>query len=194
VTITRIAMNEEEARKRGSNPRPLGSGYGTSAERYWLYDTHAGLCLSTSEENGYDDSDFYALVWNEEKGAPEKVMYASTRFWSYPCVVSIDATPEVRAKFEAWWDEQQREIRRARQAREAAEPRKGKTIRVVRGRKVPIGTTGVCIWRGQGKAFTWYQARNGAPERVGLKTENGEVFWTALRNVEVVQEQERVAA
>ena len=75
---------------------------------YWtgvliLSESHQGLCLQDREANGYDDSDWYMLVWNPEKGAPEEVLFASTRGWSYPCYASQpDATPEVRAAYEAW--------------------------------------------------------------------------------------------
>ena len=64
----------------------------------------------------------------------------------------------------------------------------GKTVKVVKGRKVPIGTVGVCFWMGQ----TNY-GKYGDPwgiytkERIGIKNEAGEVFWTALDNVELVR-------
>lgn len=45
-----------------------------------------------------------------------------------------------------------------------------------KGRKVAKGTTGQCIWVGKGNFG----------ERVGLKTQAGDVFWTAISNVEVV--------
>lgn len=56
---------------------------------------------------------------------------------------------------------------------------KGSTLKVVRGRKVPIGTTGVCIWNGEGKKAAWGR-------RVGIKDSDGEVHWTAEKNCEVV--------
>jgi hypothetical protein len=69
----------------------------------WTYQTHVGLCIQEWERNGYDDSDFYMRVWNEEKGEPETIMFATTRGWSYPCLASrVDATPEVLAKYAAW--------------------------------------------------------------------------------------------
>src|SRR5215469_6460049 len=41
-----------------------------------LWDTHTGLCLSEFERNGYDDSDFFMVVWNPEKAQPETIMFA----------------------------------------------------------------------------------------------------------------------
>ena len=70
----------------------------------------------------------------------------------------------------------------------------GKTVRVVKGRKVPKGTTGVCFWMGQtnyGKygdpwgIYTRY--------RIGIKDDDGEVYWTALDNIELVRLPEAVS-
>lgn len=75
---------------------------------YFLYETHKGLCLKDYENNGYHDSDFYMLVWNKEKAAPESILFASTRGWSYPCYGSKpDATPEIRAEYAAWQQRQE---------------------------------------------------------------------------------------
>lgn len=52
-------------------------------------------------------------------------------------------------------------------------PRKGAMAKVFKGRKVPIGTEGICIWIGNGE---W-----GA--RVGIKDAAGDVYWTAADNV-----------
>ena len=62
----------------------------------------------------------------------------------------------------------------------------GKTVRVVKGRKVPKGTVGVCFWIGQ----TDY-SKYGDPwgiytcYRIGIRDNAGEVYWTALDNVVV---------
>jgi hypothetical protein len=51
---------------------------------------------------------------------------------------------------------------------------KGVRARVVKGRKVPVGTEGVVVWIGAGDYG----------ERCGLKDDAGNVHWTALANVE----------
>jgi hypothetical protein len=53
-------------------------------------------------------------------------------------------------------------------------PKKGSPARVVKGRKVAVGTTGIIIWTGDG---------NYGP-RVGLKDDSGQVHWTAASNCE----------
>lgn len=68
-----------------------------------LYTTHHGLCLFEREMNGYDDSDFYMTVWNPETKNTSEIMFATTRGWTYPCMASrADATPEVRAEYDAY--------------------------------------------------------------------------------------------
>lgn len=70
---------------------------------------------------------------------------------------------------------------------------KGSTVTVVRGRKVPIGTTGVVIWVGEGRSYGprpryrggWYEAP--PPARIGVKDAAGTVHWTAASNVEVTE-------
>lgn len=66
-----------------------------------LCHTHVGLVLSLGEDNGYDDSDFWAIVWDPQKGQTERITYASTRGWTYDLGASIDATDEVKAAYAA---------------------------------------------------------------------------------------------
>ena len=63
---------------------------------------------------------------------------------------------------------------------------KGTTVKVVRGRKIPLGTTGQVIWKGQNQ-WGW---------RVGIKVDptKEEVLWTALGNVEAIYDDARVVA
>lgn len=103
---------------------------------------------------------------------------------------AVDADADLIARWHAW--EKAEEDRKARERdaayarqikeREEAEartPRKGRTVRVVKGRKVPIGTVGRCIWRGE----------SAYGPRVGIKVEGvAEPYWTAASNVEVVVE------
>lgn len=63
---------------------------------------------------------------------------------------------------------------------------KGSTLKVVRGRKVPQGTVGLCIWHGFGKKEAW-------GKRVGIKDSEGTVHWTAEKNCAVVEAGERKA-
>jgi hypothetical protein len=131
---------------------------GATLDTYWskpnapIYTktTHKGLVLQTYERNGYDDSDFYAVVWNEDKGCCEHICYASTRGWSYPNGASVDATPEVVAKADALAAKAKAEAAEKRAAREAITPTKGKTVRVItksRGKDAPeVGESGTVFY------------------------------------------------
>lgn len=62
-----------------------------------------------------------------------------------------------------------------------------KRVRVVKGRKVPLGTEGVVFWMGSHD-----YSRYGDPwgiytsYRAGIRADDGTVYWTAVDNIEVV--------
>ena len=104
--------------------------------------TYVGAVLDTYEHNGRDDSDFYAVVWDETEQRVKEVQYATTRGWTYNNGATVDATPEVWEKAQNW----QRAINIAREESDIrakyARAYVGATVTVVRGRKVPKGFTG----------------------------------------------------
>lgn len=193
MAIVRMANKREEIPAGASNVKdvsdrwrpaidPKPDGYWTPERvkefSLFTYETHNGFCLRERERNGYNDSDFYMTVWNPETKKPEEIEFASTRGWSYPCYGSyVDATPEVKAEYEAYELERSRKAAEERARVEMTTPRKGKTLKVVKGRKVPVGTTGVCVWIGDGRFG----------KRCGVKDSAGMVHWTALSNVGVVK-------
>lgn len=75
-------------------------------EALYMQISYEGCVLETRERNLYDDSDFYALVWDETEQRVKSVEYATTRGWTYPNHADVDATPEVRAKAEAYYKRQ----------------------------------------------------------------------------------------
>ena len=176
MPIIHMTSRPEDAPAGAVNLRKLEEYSGQKLDNLWLYETHHGLCISDYERNGYNDSDWYMVVWNHEKQAPESIEFASTRGWSYPCYGSRpDATPEVIALYAAYQAEAERKYREERERAEAARPARGKVLKVVRGRKVSIGTMGTCFWVGDSR---W-------GKRVGIKDAAGTVHWTAISNVEV---------
>lgn len=74
-----------------------------------IYETHHGLCLFETERNGYHDSDFFMTIWNEDKQIPERIQFATTRGWCYPCFGSRpDASQEIWEKYNKWKREDNR--------------------------------------------------------------------------------------
>ncbi len=156
-----------------------------------MHVTHQGVVLfDDGEYNGRDDSDFYATVWNAEKGTTERVTFASTRGWTYRNGATADATPEVLAAYEAFVVATRKLMAQQAAAAEAAVPRKGRTVVVARGRKVPKGTTGTVVWYGAGKQYGYY---SGASMRVGVKDAAGRVHFTDAKNVDVIAQMEAAA-
>jgi hypothetical protein len=163
----------------------------------YMMTTHVGLVLETREYNGYDDSDFYAIVWNEEKGETERVDYASTRGWTYPNGAAVDATPEVRAKYEAYMGRMRDAARQAAVDAEARRPARGKQVKIVRGRK-HYGQTGRIFWQGANRFRTYYRNGYNQPDalhnqRFGIETADGEKFFVGGDYVEVILPESELA-
>ena len=70
-----------------------------SDDPIYVRKTHAGRVLETYERNGYDDSDFYAVVFDEDNCGFSHVEYATTRGWTYANGATVDYEKKiVRAK------------------------------------------------------------------------------------------------
>lgn len=85
------------------------------------------------------------------------------------------AVGKVRAAYEAAREAKAELERTLAEIEEAKRIAKGRTVVVVRGRKVAKGTTGTVIWYADGVYGP----------RVGLKDDAGTVHFTAAKNVEV---------
>lgn len=121
--------------------------------------TYQGAVLAKRERNYRDDSDFYAVVWDEAEQRVKEVDYASTRGWTYTNGAKEDATPEVLAKARAYETAAALAAAQARARRAAAAPAKGKRVRVTGGRKVPVGTEGTVFWADRTVAFRFRNYR-----------------------------------
>lgn len=105
----------------------------------------AGAVLDIYERNGRDDSDFVAIVWDEAAGKVRDVEYGTTRFWTYNNSAGVDATEEVKAKAAAYWLARHRATVEVSLRRKYASPYVGAAVTVIRGRKVPKGSTGTVL-------------------------------------------------
>lgn len=104
--------------------------------------TYVGAVLDVYENNGYHDSDFYAVAWDGEKVVD--VQYATTRGWTYANFADVDATQEVIGAATAWWLAAMKRTA-AYAIRGNKTPYIGATATVVQGRKVKPGTSGLVI-------------------------------------------------
>ncbi len=151
--------------------------------------SYEGCVLRISEKNGYDDSDFYALVWDEESQSTKSIMYATTRGWTYNNWAVVDATDEVKAKVY----EQGLKVGYANAVSEnitqAKQVAKGKRVVKVKGIvRTGKGKEGTIFWirddrRTEPKLGLWKTGTF----RIGFKTDQGEAIWANSDQVEVLE-------
>lgn len=133
-----------------------------------------GRVLVVVEENGYDDSDWYATYAEDAEDGGYKfrrVLVGSTRFGGFDPMPKVDASHEMFTAYlaarKAAFDKYDAE--RAEDA--AATPDKGKRVVVVGGRKYK-GKMGHVFWRGEDQFRRGYGGYQ--PMRVGVKFDDGE--------------------
>lgn len=135
----------------------------------------------------HDDSDFFMLWWNEEKGAPEEFCFASTRGWSYPCYGSYkDATPEVMAKYQAWKTAREEEARINHDIEQSKLPKWGREVRIIKGRKHPLGLTGDVFWTSEPEHSRYNPFAIPTASRIGVRLADGNRIFIAATNLEVI--------
>lgn len=142
---------------------------------------YAGCVLGEREHNGYDDSDFFARVWDEAQGAVVEVRYHTTRCASGGRV-EIDATAAVRAKARAWESACAERAAAERARLLQALPACGDQVQVElsRGARRHLhGKTGTVCWQGPSKlargdqrAVDWRVAVEIDGERIYLSESN----------------------
>jgi hypothetical protein len=166
-------------RRTGSEERAQGLGETVR--------THVGLVVkSGSTYLGDGDSTYWAVV-SDGKGGFETIGYCSTYCICFStgdrCRAEIDPSPELAA---AYLEQQTRADEISTVSRNAWDadaawhrPGKGAIVRVVRGRKVPVGLEGRVGWTGDSKFG----------ERIGIMPPTGgdQLLFTAASNVEVIE-------
>lgn len=160
----------------------VSAQHGYPAGQVIVRTSHAGCVLDKWERNGYDDSDFFALVWNEETQATEVIEYATTRGWTYANGATIDATPEVIAKANAYKIKQATASYLRSSMDDACEPAKGKVCQVTKGRKIAKGSMVTIIGDPQRSVFGY----NNEVYNVLVRLADGTMLKTNVTNLEVV--------
>ena len=142
----------------------------------YIQTTYQGCVLETRERNYYDDSDFYALVWDESTQSIKEIEYGTTRAWTYFNSAKEDASPEILTKAFAYRYESLLKISDFCEQSDMSKLQIGRHVKVIKGRKVPIGTEGfICqIYN------NLYDKLN---QKIKLQTETTHVF-TYERNLE----------
>lgn len=143
---------------------------------------YEGCVLRWYEVNGVHDSDWFAVVWDDESQSVRHVEFMTTRAPVYG-KADIDITPDNLRKayqhflqsWSRWYDHVN--------AEQARKPECGKRVRVMRGRKVNVGTEGVVFWIGESQ---WGM-------RAGIRTDDGQTHFVPLDYLEVVNPDQYLA-
>jgi hypothetical protein len=142
--------------------------------------TFEGRVLCEYEKNGYNDSDFFAVVWNDETDSIKVIEYGSTRHGGYyGC--SIDATPETIAKAKEWKANVLAAEKFEKDLLISGLAEKGKlaTVANAKGKNARFnGMQGVVFWEGVDKFAPHYLAKYGANRRVGLEFDGEKAFFS----------------
>lgn len=156
----------------------------------YMKTSFVGCVVNLREMNGYDDSDFYATVWDADQQRFREIEYGTTRFWTYPNHANIDGTPEVMERYKAHLEAVRQYGNESLHQIEIADPTVGKTVDVIGGRKHK-GKTGRIFWRGANQFRTYYRNGYNRPDamsnqRLGIETESGEKFFIPAEQVKVI--------
>lgn len=145
----------------------------------WIRTEYTGKVLAKYEKNGYNDSDFYAVVETDKPGVFTTVEYASTRGWTYLNGATVDATPEVVARYEAFRKDLFEGLRKERAEAAKRVLTVGMAVTVDRPRSKHNGVTGVVKWVGvnkYGRARDYGFGLGLNAYRVGVNTGTETVF------------------
>ncbi len=161
--------------------------------------SYKGAVLMEYENNGYHDSDFYAVVWTGED--LKTIQFATTRGGCGKAFATkADATPETWKAVGDFCKSRMISIIENNAQVQAREITKGKKVRVFKGRKVKIGTEGIVFWIGKPQKFGYYSE---PVTKIGIatsdrketaKTRNGKTYeryadveWVSAANCEVIE-------
>ena len=138
-----------------------------------------GLVVDMGENNYYDDSDFYAMVYCPQTNTFDKVIYATTRGWSYNNGCTVDADDDLinacRFRIEKTHAINHTKAYIRKILTICSTPTKGATVTVTKGRK-SRGVVGEVFWTG-------YSAKGFS--KLGIRDANDEVHWVWSNNVTV---------
>ena len=159
--------------------------------------TYYGSVLAITENNGYNDSDFFAIVWDEEDQSVKSISDGTTRFAAPAKYHKADASPEVRAKADNWL----RTVHLPPLAKQSlikqrtslANLQFGEQVAIVKGRKYPVGTKGEVFGVYDNQFYRDYSRKGWAiqikrfdpkSKNVGIRLSDGSRIFTSLANVE----------
>ena len=142
---------------------------------------HEGRVVATGEHNYHNDSDFYAVVYDQKTDSFFECEFGTTRHYTYNNGATIDAPKHLIDLYIE--RERQASIEREREyyRKKRLTVGRDKTVKVVKGKKVPVGTTGKVTWIG----FDNYRK---GEYRIGIIDDQGKTHYTSASNVIVTHD------
>lgn len=151
--------------------------------------TYEGCVFATRERNYTDDSEFYAVVWDEDAQDFREVLYMYTGLGGTDNnEASTDATDELKAHIAPIIEPKILEIIRAAVKADASKVKKGAMVRTNDGRKGRVFWMGV-VERRERAGWNGYRNpyfRTVTHKRVGIELDDGARIFEEQRNVEVI--------
>ena len=148
--------------------------------------SHVGSTLYTYERNGYHDSDFYAVVYNQGTDTLEHVEFASTRHNSDGCFAKVDALPEIAEAAHKLMTEENFKALVEREKANRQQVQISSKVKVVKGRTAK-GNVGFVFWIGARQRFGAKEVR-----KIGIRYSDkmvdgkwADVDFVYMHNVEV---------
>jgi hypothetical protein len=153
-------------------------------------ETLKGRILDKFERNGYDDSDFIAIFWNDALECIDSLEYASTRYHSDSYAV-VDADDVIKEKAAKWNENFILNQLILEDTRNAQKVEADKMVRISSGRK-NVGTVGKVFWM---KEIIQYGKTQYIKIGIALDEEKEDnkyknVVWTYEKNLKVVNPEE----
>ena len=158
----------------------INNGDGVTKEYY------RGCVVHWYERNGYEDSDWYADVWDEETQELKAVLFDTTRAGGSGHA-ELDATDDVLRKVYRFKKRLATSRFDYKNVEKAKKARKGDTVRIIKGRKVKKGLEVPVFWAGT--RYNRYSRMD--EERIGVEVDGERVF-IAAENAEVVGWEDRL--
>lgn len=98
ATITSLGVSDYEVEQFDANRWSVPESW---VDEYVMLRFADGKTLEIREENGADDSDFYA-TYRDDSGQFREICYGSTRSWTYPNYARVDADDTLQIEYLAW--------------------------------------------------------------------------------------------
>ena len=156
--------------------------------------SHVGSTLYTYERNGYDDSDWYAVVYNQGTDTLEHVEFATTRHHCEGNRAVVDALPEIAEAAHKLMTEENFKALVEREKANRQQVQISSKVKVVKGRTAK-GNVGFVFWIGARQRFGGKEVR-----KIGIRYSDkmvdgkwADVDFVYMHNVEVCGWEENIS-